>query len=127
MIKDGLWDAFNGYHMGVTAENVASKWKITREDQDSFALSSQLKAEKAQKEGKFENEIIPVIRKGENKLKIDEHSRAGMTLERLTKLKPSFKDIVFNKGSVNKNKKSNIYLNFIIIIIITNLILNLTI
>ena len=91
MIKDGLWDAFNGYHMGVTAENVAAKWQITREDQDDFALSSQLKAEKAQKEGKFENEIIPVIRKGENKLKIDEHSRAGMTLERLTKLKPSFK------------------------------------
>jgi acetyl-CoA C-acetyltransferase len=91
MIKDGLWDAFNGYHMGVTAENVAAKWQITREDQDDFALSSQLKAEKAQEEGKFENEIIPVIRKGENKLKIDEHSRAGMTLERLTKLKPSFK------------------------------------
>ena len=91
MIKDGLWDAFNGYHMGVTAENVAAKWQITREDQDDFALSSQLKAEKAQKEGKFENEIIPVIRKGENKLKVDEHSRAGMTLERLTKLKPSFK------------------------------------
>jgi acetyl-CoA C-acetyltransferase len=91
MIKDGLWDAFNGYHMGVTAENVAAKWQITREDQDDFALSSQLKAEKAQEEGKFENEIIPVIRKGENKLKVDEHSRAGMTLERLTKLKPSFK------------------------------------
>ena len=85
MIKDGLWDAFNGYHMGVTAENVAAKWQITREDQDDFALSSQLKAEKAQGEGKFENEIIPIIRKGENKLKVDEHSRAGMTLERLTK------------------------------------------
>ena len=104
MIKDGLWDAFNGYHMGVTAENVAAKWKITREDQDSFALSSQLKAEKAQKEGKFENEIIPVIRKGENKLKIDEHSRAGMTLERLTKLKPSFKD----NGTVTPGNASGI-------------------
>ena len=104
MIKDGLWDAFNGYHMGVTAENVAAKWKITREDQDSFALSSQLKAEKAQKEGKFENEIIPVIRKGENKLKVDEHSRAGMTLERLTKLKPSFKD----DGTVTPGNASGI-------------------
>ena len=104
MIKDGLWDAFNGYHMGVTAENVAAKWKITREDQDSFALSSQLKAEKAQKEGKFENEIIPVIRKGENKLKIDEHLRAGMTLERLIKLKPSFKD----DGTVTPGNASGI-------------------
>ena len=104
MIKDGLWDAFNGYHMGVTAENVAAKWKITREDQDSFALSSQLKAEKAQKEGKFENEIIPVICKGENKLKIDEHLRAGMTLERLIKLKPSFKD----DGTVTPGNASGI-------------------
>ena len=92
MIKDGLWDAFNGYHMGITAENVASKWQITREEQDHFALSSQLKTEQAQKEGKFTNEIIPVIFNGENKLKIDEHSRKGMTLERLAKLKPSFKD-----------------------------------
>ncbi len=61
MIKDGLWDAFNGYHMGVTAENVASKWQISRKDQDNFALSSQQKAEKAQKEGKFKNEIVPII------------------------------------------------------------------
>ena len=104
MIKDGLWDAFNGYHMGVTAENVAAKWQITREDQDDFALSSQLKAEKAHKEGKFENEIIPVICKGEKKLKIDEHSRAGMTLERLTKLKPSFKD----NGTVTPGNASGI-------------------
>ena len=104
MIKDGLWDAFNGYHMGVTAENVAAKWQITREDQDVFALSSQLKAEKAQKEGKFENEIIPVILNDNNKLKIDEHSRAGMTLERLTKLKPSFKD----DGTVTPGNASGI-------------------
>ena len=62
MIKDGLWDAFNGYHMGITAENVAAKWKISfRKDQDDFALSSQNKTEKAQKEGKFKNEIIPII------------------------------------------------------------------
>ena len=104
MIKDGLWDAFNGYHMGVTAENVAAKWQITREDQDGFALSSQLKAEKAQKEGKFENEIIPVILNDNIKLKIDEHSRTGMTLERLTKLKPSFKD----KGTVTPGNASGI-------------------
>ena len=104
MIKDGLWDSFNGYHMGVTAENVAAKWQITREDQDVFALSSQLKAEKAQKEGKFENEIIPVILNDNNKLKIDEHSRAGMTLERLTKLKPSFKD----DGTVTPGNASGI-------------------
>ena len=104
MIKDGLWDAFNGYHMGVTAENVAAKWQITREDQDGFALSSQLKAEKAQKEGKFENEIIPVILNDNNKLKTDEHSRAGMTLERLTKLKPSFKD----DGTVTPGNASGI-------------------
>ena len=91
MIKDGLWDAFNGYHMGVTAENVAAKWQITRKDQDDFALSSQLKAEKAQKEEKFKNEIIPTIFKGENQLNIDEYPRANMTLERLMKLEPSFK------------------------------------
>jgi len=94
MIKDGLWDAFNDYHMGITAENVATKWKIGRKDQDEFALSSQNKAEKAQIEGKFKNEIVPVVLKSKNmnnKFEVDEHSRAGMTLERLAKLKPSFK------------------------------------
>ena len=104
MIKDGLWDAFNNYHMGVTAENVAAKWQITRKDQDDFALSSQLKAEKAQKEEKFRNEIVPAILNGENKLKIDEHPRAGMTLERLTKLKPSFK----SNGTVTPGNASGI-------------------
>ncbi len=104
MIKDGLWDAFNGYHMGVTAENVASKWKITRKDQDDFALSSQIKTEKAQKEGKFKNEIVPAILKGKNQLEIDEHPRVGMTLERLTKLKPSFK----NTGTVTPGNASGI-------------------
>ncbi len=104
MIKDGLWDAFNGYHMGVTAENVAYKWKITRKDQDDFALSSQLKTEKAQKEEKFKNEIVPAIFNGKNKLGIDEHPRAGMTLERLTKLKPSFK----NDGTVTPGNASGI-------------------
>ena len=104
MIKDGLWDAFNGYHMGVTAENVAVKWEITRKDQDNFALSSQLKAEKAQKEQKFKNEIIPVIIKDKKKLEIDEHPRMGMTLEKLTKLKPSFK----NNGTVTPGNASGI-------------------
>jgi len=91
VIKDGLWDAFNGYHMGVTAENVASKWQITREEQDNFSLSSQLKTKKAQAEGKFKNEIIPILIDDKNKIEVDEHPRADMTLERLSKLKPSFK------------------------------------
>ena len=104
MIKDGLWDAFNGYHMGVTAENVATKWQITRKDQDDFALSSQLKTEKAQKEEKFKDEIVPAIFKGKNILKTDEHPRTGMTLERLTKLKPSFK----SNGTVTPGNASGI-------------------
>ena len=107
MIKDGLWDAFNGYHMGVTAENVASKWKITRSDQDNFALSSQNKTEQAQKEGKFKNEIVPVYLKSnnkENKFETDEHPRTGMTLERLIKLKPSFK----SNGTVTPGNASGI-------------------
>ena len=91
MIKDGLWDAFNGYHMGITAENVASKWQITREEQDNFSLSSQLKTKKAQAEGKFKNEIISILIDDKNKIEVDEHPRADMTLERLSKLKPSFK------------------------------------
>ena len=104
MIKDGLWDAFNGYHMGITAENVATKWKITKKEQDDFALSSQLKAEKAQKDGKFNNEIISVSFKGKDKLKIDEYPRSGMTLERLTKLKSAFKD----NGTVTPGNSSGI-------------------
>ena len=107
MIKDGLWDAFYGYHMGVTAENVAAKWKITRKEQDEFALLSQNKAEKAQKEGKFKNEIIPVVLKKKNdnnKFEIDEHPRVGMTLDRLAKLKPSFKD----DGTVTPGNASGI-------------------
>ena len=74
MIKDGLWDAFNGYHMGITAENVAAKWQITRKDQDDFALLSQTKAEQAQKNGKFKNEIIPINLKsksGDIKFEVD--------------------------------------------------------
>jgi acetyl-CoA C-acetyltransferase len=107
MIKDGLWDAFNGYHMGVTAENVASKWQITRKEQDDFALSSQNKTEKAQRAGKFKNEIIPVVLKsknGDNKFEVDEHPRMGMTMEQLAKLKPSFK----NNGTVTPGNASGI-------------------
>ena len=107
MIKDGLWDAFNGYHMGITAENVATKWQITRKEQDEFALSSQNKAEKAQEEGKFKNEIIPVIIRDKNddhKFEIDEHPRAGMTLEKLIKLKPTFK----SDGTVTPGNSSGI-------------------
>jgi len=107
MIRDGLWDAFNGYHMGVTAENVANKWQITRKDQDEFALSSQVKAERAQREGRFKNEIVPVVTKSknsDNKFEVDEHPREGMTMERLAKLKPSFK----NNGTVTPGNASGI-------------------
>tara|TARA_B110000438_G_scaffold297621_1_gene344313 strand:- start:163 stop:1353 length:1191 start_codon:yes stop_codon:yes gene_type:complete len=107
IIKDGLWDAFNGYHMGVTAENVAQKWKISRKDQDNFSLLSQNKFEKAQKEGKFKNEITPVVISKENlKIKFDndEHPRSGMTIERLIKLKPSFKE----NGTVTPGNASGI-------------------
>jgi len=104
MIKDGLWDAFNGYHMGVTAENVAAKWKITREEQDNFALSSQLKAEKAQKDDKFKNEIISAIKDIKNPTNIDEHPRSGVTLEQLSRLKPSFK----KNGTVTPGNASGI-------------------
>ena len=95
MVHDGLWDAFNGYHMGTTAENVAAKWKISRKDQDAFALSSQLKAEAAYMDGKFNKEIIPIILKSKEKnikFSVDEHPRKKMTLERLHKLKPAFKN-----------------------------------
>jgi acetyl-CoA C-acetyltransferase len=93
MIKDGLWDAFNGYHMGNTAENVAQKWQITREDQDSFALGSQQKAEAAQKAGRFKDEIIPVkisTRKGEVTVDADEYPKHGTTLDALKKLRAAF-------------------------------------
>ena len=93
MLRDGLMDAFQGYHMGVTAENIAQKWQITREEQDRFALASQEKAEAAQKAGKFDEEIVPVViktRKGEEVVKTDEHPRHGTTLEALAKLKPAF-------------------------------------
>jgi acetyl-CoA C-acetyltransferase len=93
MIKDGLWDAFNGYHMGNTAENVAQKWQITREEQDKFAVASQNKAEAAQKSGRFKDEIVPVkisTRKGDVIVDTDEFPRHGTTLDSMTKLRPAF-------------------------------------
>jgi len=107
MIKDGLWDAFNGYHMGVTAENVASKWNITRKEQDDFSFQSQIKAEKAQEGKKFKDEIVPITltsKKENNLFKIDEHPRRGMTIERLKNLKPSFK----TNGTVTPGNASGI-------------------
>ena len=93
MIRDGLWDAFNGYHMGQTAENVAEKWQISRDMQDEFALSSQNKAEAAQIAGKFEDEIVPFTvstRKGDITVDKDEYIRHGATIENMQKLRPAF-------------------------------------
>ena len=93
MIKDGLWDAFNGYHMGQTAENIADKWSIARADQDAFAVASQNKAEAAQKAGKFDDEIAPVTiktRKGDVVVDKDEYIRHGATIEAMEKLRPAF-------------------------------------
>jgi acetyl-CoA C-acetyltransferase len=93
MIKDGLWDAFNGYHMGNTAENVARQWQITREEQDRFAVASQNKAEAAKKAGKFKDEIAPVTiktRKGETIFAEDEYIKDGVTYDSVAKLRPAF-------------------------------------
>ncbi len=93
MIRDGLWDAFNDYHMGITAENVANQWGISREMQDTFAVASQNKAEAAQLAGRFKDEIIPVIlksRRGETTVNADEYIRHGATLENMQKLRPAF-------------------------------------
>ncbi|MBC9176821.1 acetyl-CoA C-acetyltransferase [Pseudoroseomonas ludipueritiae] len=107
MIKDGLWEAFLGYHMGTTAENVARKYQISREDQDAFAVASQNKAEAAQREGRFKGEIIPFTvstRKGDTIVDRDEYIRAGTTLDAVTKLRPAFaKD-----GSVTAGNASGI-------------------
>lgn len=107
MIKDGLSDIFNNYHMGITAENIAEKWNITREEQDQLALSSQNKAEKAQAEGKFDDEIVPVIikgRKGDTVVDKDEYIKLGTTIETLSKLKPAFK----KDGTVTAGNASGI-------------------
>ena len=93
MIRDGLWDAFNGYHMGNTAENVAQRWQITRDQQDAFAAASQFKAEATQKAGRFKDEIVPVkiaTRRGETVVDTDEHPKHGTTVEVLAKLRPAF-------------------------------------
>ncbi len=93
MIKDGLWDAFHGYHMGNTAENVAAKWQITRDEQDKFAVASQNKAEAARKSGRFKDEIAPytvATRKGDIVVDTDEYIRDGATLDAMQKLKPAF-------------------------------------
>jgi acetyl-CoA C-acetyltransferase len=94
MVHDGLWDAFNDYHMGITAENVAARFGITREAQDEFAASSQQKTEKAQKEGRFSDEIVPVpvkVKKDIVPFAVDEYPRQGVTVESLASLKPAFK------------------------------------
>lgn len=107
MIKDGLWDAFNGYHMGITAENVAEKWQVTREQQDEFAAASQQKAEAAIKAGHFQKEIVPITiasKKGDVVVSQDEFPRFGTTAETLGKLKPAFK----KDGTVTAGNASGI-------------------
>jgi len=107
MIKDGLWDAFHGYHMGQTAENIASRWQITREDQDRFALGSQTRADGAQKGGRFDEEIVPVVikgRKGDVTVAKDEYIRPGTTYEALSGLRPAFD----KQGSVTAGNASGL-------------------
>jgi acetyl-CoA C-acetyltransferase len=105
MIKDGLWDHFNGYHMGNTAENVANQWQITRDDQDAFALASQHKAEAAQKAGKFVDEITPVTikgKRGDTVIDADEYPRHGASIEALSSLRPAFaKDGTVTAGNAS--------------------------
>ena len=107
MIKDGLWDAFNGYHMGNTAENVAKQWQITRQQQDEFAVKSQNKAEAAQKAGRFKDEIVPVTvksRKGDVVVDTDEYPKHGTTMDSVAKLRPAFD----KEGSVTAANASGI-------------------
>jgi acetyl-CoA C-acetyltransferase len=107
MIKDGLWDAFNGYHMGNTAENVARRWQITREQQDTFALDSQKKAAAAMSAGRFREEIAPVTvkgRKGDTVVETDEYPKPDTTLDQLAKLRPAFD----KEGTVTAGNASGI-------------------
>jgi acetyl-CoA C-acetyltransferase len=107
MIKDGLWDAFNGYHMGNTAENVAKKWQLTRDEQDAFAAASQQKAEAAQKSGRFDDEIVPVTissRRGDTVVDKDEYPKHGTTADSLAKLRPAFD----KEGTVTAGNASGI-------------------
>ncbi|MGB6967635.1 MAG: acetyl-CoA C-acetyltransferase [Methyloceanibacter sp.] len=118
MIKDGLWDAFHGYHMGVTAENVARQWQIMREDQDRFAVASQNKAEAAKKGGKFKDEIVPVTiktRKGETVVSEDEYIREGAKYEDLAKLRPAFD----KEGSVTAGNASGINDGAAVVVLMT--------
>ncbi|NQV48496.1 MAG: acetyl-CoA C-acetyltransferase [Rhodospirillaceae bacterium] len=105
MISDGLWDAFNGYHMGTTAENIAEKWHLSREEQDAFAAGSQNKAEAAMNEGRFKDEIVPVTiksRKGETVVDTDEYPKPGVTAEGLGSLRPAFaKDGTVTAGNAS--------------------------
>jgi acetyl-CoA C-acetyltransferase len=105
MLKDGLIDAFQGYHMGTTAENVAQRWQLTRDEQDKFAVASQNKAEAAQKGGKFKDEIVPVTiagRKGDTVVDQDEYIRPGTTLDAIAKLRPAFsKDGTVTAGNAS--------------------------
>ena len=107
MIKDGLWDAFNGYHMGGTAENIARQWQLTREEQDEFAIASQNKAEKAQNEGRFQDEITPFTvkgRKGDTVVEMDEYIRHGASIADAARLKPAFS----KEGTVTAGNASGI-------------------
>jgi acetyl-CoA C-acetyltransferase len=107
MIKDGLWDAFNGYHMGITAENVAQQFQVTRKDQDKFAFDSQSKALKAQRENKFDDEIVPYeieLKKGNTTFNKDEHPRATTSLDTLSRLRGAFK----KDGTVTAGNASGI-------------------
>jgi acetyl-CoA C-acetyltransferase len=107
MLKDGLLDAFHGYHMGTTAENIATKWQLTRNEQDAFAVASQNKAEAAQKAGRFKDEIVPVTiasRKGDIIVDTDEYPRHGATLDAMAKLRPAFS----KEGSVTAGNASGL-------------------
>ena len=118
MIKDGLWDAFNGYHMGTTAENVARQWQITREDQDNFAVASQNKAEAARKAGKFKDEIASVTiktKKGETVVSDDEYIRDGATVESVAKLRPAFQ----KDGTVTAGNASGINDGAAVVVLMT--------
>ena len=118
MIRDGLWDAFNGYHMGNTAENVAKAFEITREQQDEFSAYSQQKAEAAQKEGRFKDEIVPVkiaSRKGDVIVDTDEHPKHGTTIESLAKLRPAFD----KNGTVTAGNASGINDGAAVVVLMT--------
>ncbi len=119
MIKDGLWDAFNGYHMGTTAENVARQWQITRDEQDAFAVASQNKAEAAKKAGKFKDEIAPVTiktRKGETVVDHDEYIKEGVTIDSVAKLRPAFDR---NEGTVTAGNASGINDGAAVVVLMT--------